>query len=305
MRKEWTFTPSDCGSGRNMAAWEVSTGTQATYLVEIAWPLTWRDTNVSAVANVIFAVDGNAMFLTATDVARRQASLNPNKPGTIIVGLGYPLEDSVYAPQRALDLTPPCDHYTPPEGSDGKPRPEPYGGADRFLSFINNIVRPFMASSVFPNVKFARTALFGHSYGGLFTLNALFTQPTSFDTYIAASPSIWWNEKFILTKVTKFLQRPGMSTRPTVRLSYGSREQFPVRRRHEPLEKYERRVGSAAKRRMADNCNDLYLQLVASQHLGAVERREYLDEDHGSVISPALSGGVLYFLDLEDEASSL
>ncbi|KAE8346766.1 hypothetical protein BDV24DRAFT_147400 [Aspergillus arachidicola] len=303
MRKEWIFTPSDCGSGRNMAAWEVSTGTQATYLVEVSWPLSWRETNVSAVANVIFAVDGNAMFLTATDVVRRQTSLNPNKPGTIVVGIGYPLKDSVYSPQRSLDLTPPCDHYTPPEGPDGNPRPEPYGGADRFLSFINNIVRPFMASSIFPNIKFARTALFGHSYGGLFVLNTLFTQPTSFDTYIAASPSIWWNERFILTKVPQFLQRPRTSTQPTLRLSYGSREQFPVRRRHEPLEKYERRVGSAAKRRMADNCDDLYLQLVASQHLAAVERREYLDEDHGSVISPALSGGIFYFLDLEDETN--
>ncbi|KAB8207054.1 Alpha/Beta hydrolase protein [Aspergillus parasiticus] len=303
MRKEWKFTPSEGGSGRNIATWEVSTGTQATYLVEVSWPLTWRETNVSAVANVIFAVDGNAMFLTATDVARRQASLNPNKPGTIVVGIGYPLKDSVYSPQRSLDLTPPCDHYTPPEGPDGNPRPEPYGGADRFLSFINNIVRPFMASSIFPNVKFARTALFGHSYGGLFVLNTLFTQPTSFDTYIAASPSIWWNERFILTKVPQFLQRPRTSTQPTLRLSYGSREQFPVRRRHEPLEKYERRVGSAAKRRMADNCDDLYLQLVASQHLASVERREYLDEDHGSVISPALSGGILYFLDLEDETN--
>ncbi|EIT77322.1 hypothetical protein AFCA_010423 [Aspergillus flavus] len=303
MRREWKFTPSEGGSGRNMAAWEVLTGTEATYLVEVSWPLSWRETNVSAVANVIFAVDGNAMFLTATDVARRQASLNPNKPGTIVVGIGYPLKASVYSPQRSLDLTPPCDHYTPPEGPDGNPRPEPYGGADWFLSFINNIVRPFVASSIFPNVKFARTALFGHSYGGLFVLNTLFTQPTSFDTYIAASPSIWWNERFILTKVPQFLQRSGTSTQPTLRLSYGSREQFPVRRRHEPLEKYERRVGSAAKRRMADNCNDLYLQLVASQHLDAVERREYLDEDHGSVISPALSGGILYFLDLEDEAS--
>ncbi|OGM44101.1 siderophore esterase IroE-like protein [Aspergillus bombycis] len=303
MRKQWTFTPSDGGSGRNMAAWEVSTGTQATYLVEASWPLTWRETNVSAVANVIFAVDGNAMFLTATDVTRRQESLNPNKPGTIVIGLGYPLKGSVYSPQRSLDLTPPCDHYTPPEGPDGSPRPEPYGGADRFLSFINHIVRPFMASSVFPNVRFARSALFGHSYGGLFVLNTLLTQPTCFDTYIAASPSIWWNGRYILTKVPPFLQRPKTGTGPILRLSYGTREQFPVRRRNEPLEKYERRVLSAAKRRMADNCNDLYLQLVASQHLGTVERREYLDEDHGSVISPALSGGILYFLELEDKAS--
>ncbi|KAE8378070.1 Alpha/Beta hydrolase protein [Aspergillus bertholletiae] len=300
MRKDWTFTPSDGGSGRNMAAWEVTTGTDTTYLVEVSWPLTWRDTNVSALANAIFAVDGNAMFLSATDVVRRQATLNPNKPSTIVVGIGYPLKDSVYGPQRSLDLTPPCDRYTPPEGPDGTPRPEPYGGADRFLFFIDNIVRPFIASSVFPNVKFARTALFGHSYGGLFALNTLFTQPTSFDTYLAASPSIWWNDKFILAKVPQFLQQPRLTTPPTLRLSYGTREQFPVRRKHEPLEKYERRVRSAAKRRMQDNCNDLYLQLGASHHLGAVERREYLDEDHGSVISPALSGGILYFLDLEE-----
>jgi hypothetical protein len=53
---------------------------------------------------------------------------------------------------------------------------------------------------------------------------------------------------------------------------------------------------------MVDNCNELYLKLVANNHLRAVEKREYPDEDHGSVISPAISGGILYFLDLEDDA---
>ncbi|KAB8238762.1 alpha/beta hydrolase [Aspergillus alliaceus] len=303
MRKSWTFNPSQCGSGRNMASWEVSGGEHATYLIDVSWPLDWQGTNISSVANAVYLVDGNAMFLSATDVTRRQESLRPNKPSTIVVGIGYPLKDSVYGPGRSLDLTPPCDHYTPPDGPDGKPRPEPHGGADRFLSFINHILRPFIAT-VFPNVSFARTALFGHSYGGLFVLNTLFTNPTSFDTYLVASPSIWWNEKFIMTKVAQFLQGPRQSTRPTVRLSYGTWEQYPVRRRGEPLEKYERRVCIAAKRRMADNCNEMYLRLVGSQQLQSVEKREYLDEDHGSVISPALSGAVLHFLDLENEADS-
>ncbi|KAF7589812.1 hypothetical protein BBP40_003621 [Aspergillus hancockii] len=302
MRKEWTFTRSEYGAGRNMASWEVSTGQQAAYLVEVSWPLGWNETDVSATANVIYLVDGNAMFLSATEIVRRRATLRPSEPVTIVVGIGYPLKDSVYSPRRGLDLTPPCEHYAPPDGLDDRPRLEPHGGADKFLAFINNIVRKFIASSIFPNVRFARSALFGHSYGGLFVLNALFTNPTSFDTYLAASPSIWWNDRYILTKASQFFQRPELSTEASLRLSYGSWEQFPVRQRGEPLENYERRVRMAAKRRMADNCNELHLQLVSSHRLRAVVKREYPDEDHGSVISPAISGGIQYFLDLEDEA---
>ena len=61
------------------------------------------------------------------------------------------------------------------------------GGADVFLSFIDDELKPFIAARYPANVDDA--ALVGHSLGGLFTLHVLFTSPESFDRYIALSPA--------------------------------------------------------------------------------------------------------------------
>lgn len=49
-----------------------------------------------------------------------------------------------------------------------------------------------------------KQALFGHSFGGLFVLHALFTQSTLFSHYIASSASIWWNDYGLLHEYEKF-----------------------------------------------------------------------------------------------------
>ena len=46
--------------------------------------------------------------------------------------------------------------------------------------------------------------IFGHSLGGLFDLQTLFTKPESFQCYIAGSPSIHWNEALILEQEAAF-----------------------------------------------------------------------------------------------------
>jgi predicted alpha/beta superfamily hydrolase len=38
-----------------------------------------------------------------------------------------------------------------------------------------------------------RTAIVGESLAGLFVVETLFQEPQLFDTYIALSPSLWWN----------------------------------------------------------------------------------------------------------------
>ncbi|PYH40816.1 alpha/beta hydrolase [Aspergillus saccharolyticus JOP 1030-1] len=292
----WTFTRSDHGGLPNVAAWNISNAQGLSYQIQLAWPLGWSTLQVSAQANLLYSVDGNAVFGTALDAVRRRRLTSPDEPGTVVIAIGYPLTNSVYSPRRTIDLTPPCKTYVPPTGPDGHPRPEPHGGADQFLAFIKKTVEPFVLSSIFPNVTICRTALFGHSYGGLFALHVLFTQPGSFGTFLVASPSIWWNDRLILTEETQFYDSPGLRIRPRVRLSYGSQEQFPARHRGESLDMYERRKRGAAQRRMTDNCDELYERLSSSGRVEC-EKRVYLDEDHGSVIAPALNGGILFFTD--------
>jgi predicted alpha/beta superfamily hydrolase len=263
----------------------------------------------SSLRNTRYLVDGNALFLTATEALRRRQSHRPRETGTIVVAIGYPLTTSVFSPRRSYDLTPPCETYTPPDGPDGNPKIEEHGGADRFLSFITDVVRRFISTTIFPHVPFARTALFGHSYGGLFVLHTLFTRPESFDVYFAASPSIWWNDRIVLSEAEEFCSNDdhthstsprcsGSTTSPTLRLSFGSLEESPVWELGEPDERFSLRKRGAARRRMKGNCSELYSLLLQSGRLRTVEMREYPDEDHGSVIAPALSGGVGFFCGL-------
>jgi predicted alpha/beta superfamily hydrolase len=58
--------------------------------------------------------------------------------------------------------------------------------------------RAFIANELMPEVKRryragTQSAIVGESLAGLFVLETLFAQPDLFDTWIALSPSLWWN----------------------------------------------------------------------------------------------------------------
>jgi hypothetical protein len=79
----------------------------------------------------------------------------------------------------------------------------PGGGADLFLDLIEQKIKPRAEAltTVDPN----RRTLWGHSYGGLLTLYAAFTRPNSFQRFVAASPSLWWNYGAILERESTFV----------------------------------------------------------------------------------------------------
>ncbi|KAJ5376873.1 hypothetical protein N7509_013759 [Penicillium cosmopolitanum] len=299
MDNEWKFDRANGTPIPNIENWNATSPNGEPYLIQVSWPLGWppieRTHECSQVANVIYVVDGNAMFLSATDVVRRNG-LGRHNIGTIVVGISYPISDAVYSARRGFDLTPPCESYNPPKDTDGKPYPQPYGGADFLLGFIKK-VHSFLFASVFPQVSIRQTAIFGHSYGALFALHALFTAPASFDAYLAASPSIWWNDKFIIQEEREFYAKPDLQHRPLVWMSYGSLEQVPDRQKGESEVDYEKRLRSSSERLMADNCDEIYLCLKASERLGYMRKRVYEAEDHGSVIATSLSGAILCFIE--------
>lgn len=144
---------------------------------------------------VLYMTDGNAVIGTAVDVMRAQANYSSGTnvgPG-VIVTIGYPL-DAAYDPlRRSWDLGPPPGQTYPPF-YENSPVVKT-GGAEEFLSFIEDKIKPMVEVS-FP-IDRNRQALFGHSFGGLFVLYSLFTRPTAFTTWIAASPSIYWENRVI------------------------------------------------------------------------------------------------------------
>jgi tetratricopeptide (TPR) repeat protein len=47
--------------------------------------------------------------------------------------------------------------------------------------------------------------LVGHSFGGIFSVNALMKEPNLFDAHISISPSMWWDKQNLVAKANSFL----------------------------------------------------------------------------------------------------
>jgi len=166
---------------------------------------------------VIYMTDGNSVFAGAVDATRLQArALGP----VVIVAIGYPIETPFDGPRRFYDLTPLTDPSNIPAHMNKDMRT---GGQDAFLDFITQQVRPVIEQRYKTDPK--RQTLFGHSLGGQFVLHALFTRPELFQTYIAGSPSIWWNGRSLLKERDAFAhmtaERRGM---PALKVIVGQDE---------------------------------------------------------------------------------
>ncbi|KAI1907065.1 hypothetical protein LOZ39_005779 [Ophidiomyces ophidiicola] len=223
------------------------------------------------------------MFLTATEAMWRRAHA-PHSSG----GGRYPLTDAVYnIRQRAFDLTPSDAH-----GGDG------FGGADVFLDFIAGTVRPFVKSTLFPSVEIDREGIFGHLYGGLFVLHALFTHPQLFSGFMAASPSIYWSNAFILKEEEQYREvGAAQEQKPTLMMYFGSYEKNPQLWPGESPENFKKRQAAAQDRSMSGYARSMYERLSQSNKLHAIALQEYPQEDHGSVVGCVLSRSLTTFFE--------
>lgn len=152
---------------------------------------------------VLYMLDANSSFAT---MAQTMAVLSIWRDGTgvqptLIVGIGYPTDDAFDAARRGFDYTP-APEPGGPELVHAHRLSYPMGGAEPFLAFITAELKPLIESEY--HVDRGRQALFGHSFGGLFTLYALFTRPNEFRSYVAASPSLAWGQPVITTLEERF-----------------------------------------------------------------------------------------------------
>ena len=239
-------------------------------------------------------LDGNALGMTATEAFKRRLPVEPAQPDSVVISIGYPLSDAVYSDQRTIDFRPPL-----PEGSEPNPE-DPPSGADDFIVFLDEVLRPFVRGSIFPNVEFTRDALYGHSFGGLFVIYAILARPDLYDTYLTASPAIFWNNGSILDEVDRLQSGDHAgeaAEKPAFVISYGSLEQFPVQRRTETEEDFEARKAIIETFKMTDNCNELYDRIHGNPRLRDVMLKEYEGQDHSSVAASAITDGIDYFVD--------
>jgi len=165
---------------------------------------------------VLYALDGDATFLTMAEAVRLQTRKPHGFDPAVVVGIGYPSGEPFDMSRRCYDFTMPAADGTLPERPDGRTWPE-HGGADLFLDFLERELLPFVGERF--SVDPGKQTLFGHSLGGLFVLHALFSRPALFARYVAGSPSIWWGDGAILKEFEAFVRRFGDKL-PTARLLF-------------------------------------------------------------------------------------
>ncbi|MQA19710.1 alpha/beta hydrolase [Rugamonas rivuli] len=105
--------------------------------------------------------------------------------------------------QRRRDMTGPTDN-----AEDKKIAPV-VGGSAQFRRFIKEELMPEVKQRYRTT---GETALIGESLAGLFVVETFLREPQLFDHYVAADPSLWWNDSKLLAEAPQLLdKRP---TRP-------------------------------------------------------------------------------------------
>ena len=155
------------------------------------WVATPRRAAPQAGYPVLYLLDGNAALGAIEE--GQLADLDERGP-PVLVFVGYATELRFDTTARAYDYTPPLPGGKPV--IDDITRDRQGGGADVFLDLLEQRIKPLVQSQA--AIDLQRQGLWGHSYGGLLTLHTLFTRPQLFQRYIAADPSIWWQQGFIL-----------------------------------------------------------------------------------------------------------
>jgi predicted alpha/beta superfamily hydrolase len=134
---------------------------------------------------IIYMLDGNAAFAALT--VERLAAV----PNLIVAAIGYEGDKAFDVDARSRDYTPPLPGQTAATPDPQRPG-RLVGGAPVFLDTLTGEMRTLVETGL--SVDGARRTLWGHSYGGLFTLYTLFSQPNAFAAYVPVSPSMWWGE---------------------------------------------------------------------------------------------------------------
>lgn len=153
---------------------------------------------------VAYLLDGNAAVGELTPELLQELAQGT---APVLVAVGYATVERIDRANRTLDYTP---RLSTAESSGPQPDPltgQPSGGADAFLDLLESRIKPAVARRA--TLDSQRQTLWGHSYGGLLVLHALLTRPGSFQTYAAASPSLWWGTGVIDRERQGFAQRLG------------------------------------------------------------------------------------------------
>jgi len=212
---------------------------------------------------IIYVLDGSSYFHLVKEAVRLQ-SRNAPKTGvkpSIVVGIGH---GDDMRERRFYDFTAPAETYIYPARFKGKGH-EKLGGAADFSRFLEEELKPMIEAHY--QVNKAQQSLFGHSLAGYFTLWQLFHHQSSFQRYLAISPSIWWNEHELVQCASVFLNEH-QDMNETLFISAGELETF-----------------------MVDDARQMATVL---EKIMNVDFYEALDENHASIVPTVMSRAIRF-----------
>lgn len=225
---------------------------------------------------VIYMLDANACFGAMAEAVRMHARGPHRLEAAVVVGIGYDTDQPFDTDRRFYDYTIPAYKDELPERKIAAPWPKS-GGAEQFLNFIENEVKPIIEQELPINRR--RQTLFGHSLGGWFALYTMFTHRQSFQFYAAGSPSIWWKNNYIVPVAERIVRswKAGEQLGQQVGLLLG--------------------VGGLEKPTMVDGAKELY-ELVSQAGIPDLQVEHYCfaGENHLSVIFPFIVRTVRFIL---------
>jgi len=206
---------------------------------------------------VMYLLDGNNVMAELRDdwLGKLQEGSPP-----LLVMIGYDIDGTYDMTQRTRDYT----------------------GATSaaFLQLLEGRIKPEVQARY--AVDQTRQMLWGHSFGGLFVLYALLETPEAFQTWFAASPSLWFQPMTFDNGMA--LQRFSGDQPRTVRIMRGEREGKP------PVGQFDN--GSPERRKaMAAVPNDS--NRILAEHLASLPNTDATYEqpngrNHGQMFSTAL-----------------
>lgn len=257
------------------SAWWNVTHEGAAYVVRIAWP----DTEPPEEGfPLVCLLDAHVSFATTVESIRAR-SHRPDAtavPPTVVMGVS--LAAARDRQRRTWDFT--SARLTRPVDDEVTPGTKT-GGAESFLRFLTTEVLPDVERRWPVNPR--RRTLIGHSLSAFFVVHVLLNAPDQFETFVAASPSLWWDPSGVMTAADA-LARDVSRPAPRVLLTAGEYEQSPAPWQPSGAWTTEA-LARRDRRRMVSHVEELGRRLspLASRG-GAVKTLVFPGEDHASVV---------------------
>lgn len=135
-------------------------------------------------------LDGNAAMAKINEalLGRIAAAKAP-----VLIAVGYQTALPFDVPARTRDYTPPG-----PVSGHAIYKEEQGGGSEAFRKLLLETILPWAESQA--SINRDEISLWGHSYGGLFVLDTLFSEPARFRHYYVASAALGWGKDVMLTR---------------------------------------------------------------------------------------------------------